>query len=85
VLPDSNEVPVPRVGAAQLFAVDVIDMPIPTPRALLGTSSAPSKTADSVLARPPVCEIEIEIGKRRVRIRGLSAERAEMFLQECLK
>jgi transposase len=27
----------------------------------------------------------VEIGKRRVRIRGLSAERAEAFLQECLK
>ncbi len=33
----------------------------------------------------PVCEIEVEIGKRRVKIRGLSAERAEAFLQECLK
>jgi transposase len=85
VVPDSNEAPPPRVGAAQLFAVDVIDMPMPTPRALPGTASAPSKTADSVSAPPPVCEIEIEIGKRRVRIRGLSAERAEMFLQECLK
>lgn len=84
VLPDSNEVPPSRVDAAQLFAVDVIDMSMPTPRALPGMASAPSKAADSVSA-PLVCEIEIEIGKRRVRIRGLPAERAEMFLQECLK
>ncbi|MGU8077102.1 hypothetical protein [Burkholderia pyrrocinia] len=33
----------------------------------------------------PVCEIEVEIGKRRVKIRGLSAERTEAFLLECLK
>jgi transposase len=85
VLPASNEAPTPSVGAAQLLAVDVIDMRMPAPLALPGTASAPSKTAGSVSAPPPVCEIEIEIGKRRVRIRGLSAERAEMFLQECLK
>jgi transposase len=85
VLPASNEAPTPNVGAAQLLAVDVIDMPMATPRALSGTASAPLEAAHSVSAPPPVCEIEVEIGKRLVRIRGLPAERAEMFLQECLK
>ncbi|MGN8138427.1 hypothetical protein ACTJLC_27390, partial [Paraburkholderia sp. 22099] len=32
-----------------------------------------------------MCEIKMEIGKRRVKIRGLSAERAKALLQECLK
>ncbi|CAG9236302.1 hypothetical protein BGLA2_700130 [Burkholderia gladioli] len=27
----------------------------------------------------------MEVGKRRVRIRGLYGERAEAFLRECLK
>lgn len=84
-LPASNEVPTLVVEAAQLLAVDVIDMPMPAPLALPETAIAPSKKAHSVSVPPPVCEIEVEIGKRRVRIRGLSAERAEMFLQECLK
>ena len=85
VLPASNAAPTPGVRAAELLAVDVIDMPMPAPRPLPVAMSAPSKTAHSVSAPPPVCEIEVEIGKRRVRIRGLPAERAEMFLQECLK
>jgi len=84
VLPTSNETPTTCVDAALLLAVDVIDMPMPAPLALAATGVAPSKTADSVSV-PPVCEIEVEIGKRRVRIRGLPTERAEMFLQECLK
>lgn len=84
VLPATSEAPTSGVGA-QLLAVDVIDMPVPAALALPGPASAPSKTADSVSAPASVCEIEVEIGKRRVRIRGLSAERAEMFLQECLK
>lgn len=29
--------------------------------------------------------IEVEVGKRRIRIRGLYGERAEAFLRECLK
>ncbi len=85
VLPDSNEVPTPNVGAAQLLAVDVIDMPMPAQRALPGTASASSEAAHGVSAPPPVCEIEVEMGQRRVRIRGLPAERAEAFLQDCLK
>ncbi|KVW88663.1 hypothetical protein WL00_12830 [Burkholderia cepacia] len=31
------------------------------------------------------CEIEIEVGKRRIRIRGMSQEFAEQFLRDCLK
>jgi transposase len=85
VLPDPGKVPSHRVDAAQLLAVDVIDMPMPTQRALPGAASAASETAHSVSAPPPVCEIEVEIGQRRVLIRGLPAERAEAFLQECLK
>ncbi|WP_244103607.1 hypothetical protein [Burkholderia gladioli] len=34
---------------------------------------------------PTNCDIEIEVGKRRVRIRGLSVDRAEQFLRDCLK
>ena len=85
VLPDPGKMPPHRVDTAQLLAVDVIDMPMPTQRALPGAASASSEVAHSVSAPPPVCEIEIEMGKRRVRIRGLPAERAEAFLQDCLK
>ncbi|MDO3615297.1 transposase [Ralstonia pseudosolanacearum] len=31
------------------------------------------------------CEIEIDAGKRRVRIRGLSMDRAERILRDCLR
>jgi transposase len=85
VLPASDESPTPGAGAAQLLAVDVIDMPMLASRSLPAMASTPSKTTDSLSAPLPICEIEVEIGKRRVRIRGLPAERAEMFLQECLK
>ncbi|TDA48987.1 transposase [Burkholderia pyrrocinia] len=36
-------------------------------------------------AMPPGCEIEIEVGKRRIRIRGVSQEFAEQYLRDCLK
>lgn len=36
-------------------------------------------------SEPGCCEVEIEIGQRRVRVRGLSAERATLFLRECLR
>jgi transposase len=72
----------PSVPSTKLLSVDVIDSALvlrrPEPTAV---SQAPS----GVPMPAPVCEIEVEIGKRRVRIRGLSAERAEAFLQECLK
>lgn len=68
----------------ELLSVDVIDsvsmLPAPQP-----TGNPTSKVISSVPAPMPVCEIEVEVDKRLVRIRGLSAERAEAFLQECLK
>ncbi|WP_425266315.1 transposase [Burkholderia lata] len=68
----------------ELRSVDVIDsmsmLPAPQP-----TENTTSKVISGVLAPIPVCEIEVEVGKRLVRIRGLSVERAEAFLQECLK
>lgn len=33
---------------------------------------------------PPNCEIEVEVGKRNIRIRGVSQEFAEQFLRDCL-
>ncbi|KUY85265.1 hypothetical protein WI25_34880 [Burkholderia cepacia] len=36
-------------------------------------------------AMPPGCEIEIEVGKRRIRIRSVSQEFAEQYLRDCLK
>jgi len=56
-------------------------LPMPRPAHLPANES--SSTAGNV--PPCVCEIEVEIGKRRVRIRGLPLERAESFLQECLR
>ncbi|MDR6496024.1 hypothetical protein J2797_005949 [Paraburkholderia terricola] len=41
--------------------------------------------SSSIPMPAPVCEIEVQIGKRHVKIRGLSAERTEALLQECLK
>lgn len=41
-----------------------------------------AKPATSVGAS---CEVEVDVGKRRVRIRGVSIEFAEKFLLECLK
>lgn len=72
----------PSVPSTKLLSVDVIDsaLVLPPPE-----SSMASQATSGVPMPAPVCEIEVEIGKRRVRIRGLSAERAEAFLQECLK
>jgi len=45
-----------------------------------------SEAMSSSIPMPaPVCAIEVQIGKRHVKIRGLSAERTEALLQECLK
>ncbi|MEZ2354067.1 transposase [Caballeronia sp. RCC_10] len=72
----------PSVPSTKLLSVDVIDSAL----VLRPPESAMASQATSGVPMPaPVCEIEVEIGKRRVRIRGLSAERAEAFLQECLK
>ena len=70
-------------SSTELLPVNVIDLPVPVSRpAQLAANESPS-TAGNV--PPCVCEIEVEIGKRRVRIRGLPLERAESFLQECLR
>ena len=70
-------------SSTELLPVNVIDLPLPMPRpAQLAANESPS-TAGNV--PPSVCEIEVEIGKRRVRIRGLPLECAESFLQECLR
>ncbi|MGF6608968.1 transposase [Paraburkholderia sp. WSM4175] len=72
----------PSVPSTNLLSVDVIDSAL----VLRSPEPAVSSQATSGVPMPtPVCEIEVEIGKRRVRIRGLSVERAEAFLQECLK
>ncbi len=66
------------VAHTELLPVSVIDLPEHTP--------APQETtthAHGVLATG--CDVEIEVGKRRVRIRGLSMERAERFLRDCLQ
>ena len=72
----------PSVPSTELLSVDVIDsaLALRAPEPMV----AP-ETMNSVRTAAPVCEIEVEIGKRRVKIRGLSAERTEAFLQECLK
>ncbi|WP_175971874.1 transposase [Burkholderia sp. BCC0322] len=72
----------PSVPSTELLSVDVIDTEL-VPRAPELTVASEAMT--SVPMPMPVCEIEVEIGKRRVKIRGLSAERTEAFLQECLK
>ncbi|GAB6848218.1 IS66-like element accessory protein TnpA [Paraburkholderia kururiensis] len=65
--------PVPGItGSTPLLPVSVIDAP-----------SSPAKERSATTAG--CCEVEIEVGKRRVRIRGVSLEFAERFLRDCLK
>ncbi|WP_257811913.1 transposase [Burkholderia glumae] len=71
----------PSVPSTELLSVDVIDAAL----VLRAEPTVASGAMSGVPMSTPVCEIEVEIGKRRVKIRGLSAERAEAFLQECLK
>ncbi len=72
----------PSVPTIALLPVDVVDLPakdVPNhalPQ-MLDVSASP--------AMPPGCEIEIEVGKRRIRIRGVSQEFAEQYLRDCLK
>ena len=56
---------------AQLLPVNVVDVP-------LSCAKEPPTTTGC-------CEVEVELGKRRIRIRGVSQEFAERFLQDCLK
>jgi transposase len=65
-----------------LLPVDVVDLPEEDAG---NHAASQDQRVPAVAARPPECEIEIEIGKRRVRISGLSMDRAEQFLRECLK
>lgn len=76
--------PAPTIAStrARLLPVEVIDTP--------GDASATDITSRATpvqapAATQPCCEVEIEVGKRRVRIRGLPLERAEQFLHDCLR
>ena len=64
--------PVPCVAEpAPLLPVNVIDVTPP-----------PAKEPATTVAG---CEVEIETGKRRIRIRGVSEAFAERVLRDCLK
>ena len=58
---------------AVMLPVNIIDAPVPTAAERQPTGAATS------------CEVEVEVGKRRVRICGLSMDLAERFLRDCLK
>ena len=64
---------VPGADNAVMLPVNIIDA-----AARAATERQPVGTVAS-------CEVEIEVGKRRVRICGLSMELAERFLRDCLK
>ena len=64
---------VPGADNAAMLPVNIIDA-----AARPATERQPVGTVAS-------CEVEIEVGKRRVRICGLSMELAERFLRDCLK
>ncbi|ARL04205.1 hypothetical protein BOC44_20705 (plasmid) [Burkholderia pseudomallei] len=59
------------VEPAQLLPVNVIDVASPP------TTQSATMTSG--------CEVEVEVGKRRIRVKGVSQEFAERFLQDCLK
>lgn len=63
--------PVRKTDAASLLPVDIIDVPAPDSQQLARIAAT--------------CEVEVEVGKRRVRIRGVSLEFAERFMKDCLK
>ncbi|MBR7974134.1 hypothetical protein KDX01_13630 [Burkholderia vietnamiensis] len=66
--------PAPSVPNIALLPVDVVDRPAKDiPHHAL--PQTPHVSASP--AMPPGCEIEIEVGKRRIRIRGVSHEFAE--------
>jgi transposase len=73
---------IPPSQCRELLPVHVIDSPVQLP----AERAMPPEPADSVHGvKPSGCDVEVEVGKRRVRIRGLSMERAEQFLRECLR
>ncbi|WP_224016147.1 IS66-like element accessory protein TnpA [Paraburkholderia tropica] len=59
------------VEPAQLLPVNVIDV------------ASPPTTQPATMTTS--CEVEVEVGKRRIRIKGVSQEFAERLLQDCLK
>ncbi|KWO88021.1 hypothetical protein WM32_09460 [Burkholderia ubonensis] len=65
---------------AELLPVTVVDAPV------LSTQHATSHgmAEETRQTASTNCDIEIEVGKRRVRIRGMSVDRAEQFLRDCL-
>ena len=73
---------IPPSQCSELLPVHVIDSPaqLPADRAI------PPEPADGAHGvKPSGGEVEIEVGKRCVRLRGLSIERAEQLLRECLR
>jgi transposase len=73
---------IPPSQCSELLPVHVIGSPVRLPEERV----MPPEPADGGHGvKPSGCEVEIEVGKRRVRIRGLSMERAEQFLRECLR
>lgn len=65
-----------------LLPVDVVDLPGQEPG---NHAASQDQQVPAVAVTPSGCEIEIEIGMRRVRISGLPMDRAEQFLRDCLK
>ncbi len=63
---------VPMSSVTELLPVKVID-------------AGAERGTQACGAVPAGCDVELEIGKRRVRIRGLSMDRAEQFLRDCLR
>lgn len=76
---------VQRASAAPcvaLLPVDVIELPLEN-----AASATPAHVQEvpASAAMLPNCEIEVEVGTRHIRIRGVSQEFAEQFLRDCLK
>ena len=72
-------VPAPQ-ALTELLLVAVTDVSLPP--SVSQPVAQEMEGQESLVAR---CDVEIEIGKRCVRIRGLSMERAERFLRDCLQ
>lgn len=75
----SPESTVSAPASVELLPVDVVE---DASGAALGAAS-PIEVSRQAYSQ--TCEIDIEVGGRRVRIRGVTAELAERFLLGCLK
>jgi transposase len=73
---------VTSVPSVALLPVDVIDLPA---KDVPDHALPQAQDVSASPAMQPSCEIEIEVGKRRIRIRGVSQEFAERYLRDCLK